>query len=75
MVLPGETLLVYEVTPALFAAVAANAAERVAPEATLVIVSMIGAAGRIYISGDRDSVVKAGDEITRVLQAVEGREH
>jgi hypothetical protein len=40
-----------------------------------VIVSMIGAAGRIYISGDRDSVVKAGDEITRVLQAVEGREH
>ena len=25
MVLPGETLLVYEVTPALFAAVAANA--------------------------------------------------
>ena len=39
MVLPGETLLVYEVTPALFAAVAANAAERVAPEATLVIVS------------------------------------
>ena len=75
MVLPGETLLVYEVTPALFAAVAANAAERVAPEATLVIVSMIGAAGRIYISGDRDSVVRAGDEITRVLQSVEGREH
>ena len=31
MILPGETLLVYEVTPALFAAVAANAAERVAP--------------------------------------------
>ena len=48
MVLPGETLLVYEVTPALFAAVAANAAERVAPEVTLVTVSMIGAAGRIY---------------------------
>jgi hypothetical protein len=75
MVLPGETLLVYEVTPALFAAVAANAAERVAPEATLVIVSMIGAAGRIYISGPTESVVRAGDEITRVLQSVEGREH
>ena len=49
MVLPGETLLVFEVVPALFAAVAANAAERVAPDATLVTVSMIGAAGRIYI--------------------------
>jgi hypothetical protein len=75
MVLPGETLLVYEVTPALFAAVAANAAERVAPEATLVIVSMIGAAGRIYISGPKQSVERARDEITRVLQSVEGREH
>ncbi len=75
MVLPGETLLVYEVTPALFAAVAANAAERVAPEATLVIVSMIGAAGRIYISGPTESVQRARDEITRVLSAVEGREH
>lgn len=75
MVLPGETLLVYEVTPALFAAVAANAAERVAPDATLVTVSMIGAAGRIYISGTTESVVRARDEITRVLESVEGREH
>ena len=33
MLLPGQTLLVVEVTPALFAAVAANAAERVAPGA------------------------------------------
>lgn len=75
MVLPGETLLVYEVTPALFAAVAANAAERVAPETTLVSVSMIGAAGRIYLSGSTGSVERARDEITRVLESVEGREH
>ena len=75
MVLPGETLLVYEVTPALFAAHAANAAERVAPDATLVTVSMIGAAGRIYISGSTADVVAARDEITRVLETVEGREH
>ena len=39
MVLPGETLLVYELTPALFAAVAANEAERVAPDCTLVDVA------------------------------------
>jgi hypothetical protein len=75
MVLPGETLLVYEVAPALHAAMAANAAERVAPDATLVIVSMIGAAGRIYMSGDTASVERARDEITRVLESVEGREH
>ncbi len=75
MVLPGETLLVYEVVPALHAAVAANAAERAAPDATLVTVSMIGAAGRIYMSGETESVVRARDEITRVLESVEGREH
>ena len=75
MVLPGETLLVYEMTPALFAAMAANEAERVAPDVTLVDVAMIGATGRIYMSGSRASVVRARDEITRVLEAVIGREH
>jgi hypothetical protein len=74
MLMPGQTLLVYEMTPALFATVAANAAEKVAPGATLVDVSMIGAAGRVYMSGSTDDVVCARDEITRVLTAVEGRE-
>jgi len=74
MLMPGQTLLVYEMTPALFATVAANAAETVAPGATLVDVSMIGAAGRVYMSGSTDDVVRARDEITRVLTAVEGRE-
>jgi hypothetical protein len=74
MVLPGETLLVYEMTPALFAAVAANEAERVAPEITLVDVAMIGAAGRIYMSGATDSIERARDEIDRVLGAIEGRD-
>src|SRR6476661_5585014 len=71
MVLPGETLLVYEVVPALHAAVAANAAEAAAPDATLVTVSMIGAAGRIYLSGETESVIRARDAITRVLESVE----
>jgi hypothetical protein len=50
-------------------------AERAAPDATLVTVSMIGAAGRIYLSGAKASVERARDEITRVLESVEGREH
>jgi len=73
MLLPGDTLLVYEMTPALFAAVAANEAERAAPENTLVDVSMIGAAGRVYISGTREGVTAAREAIGRVLQAVQGR--
>jgi len=49
MMSPGDPLLVCEVSPALFSAVAANEAERAAPGVTLVDVSMIGLAGRIYL--------------------------
>jgi hypothetical protein len=74
MLMPGQTLLVYEMTPALFATVAANAAEKAAPDVTLVDVSMIGAAGRVYMAGSTEDVLRARDEITRVLDEVEGRE-
>ena len=75
MLLPGQTLLVVEVTPALFAAAGANAAERVAPELTLVTVSMIGAAGRVYLAGETADIVRARAEIERVLEGVAGRDH
>jgi hypothetical protein len=75
MLLPGQSLLVAEMTPALFAAAAANAAERVAPGMTLVSVSMIGAAGRVYLAGSTSDMVLAREEIDRVLGAVAGREH
>jgi hypothetical protein len=75
MIMPGETLLVYEMTPALFAAVAANEAERAAPRLTVVDVQMIGAAGRLYISGNLKDVTTARDRITEVLAGIEGREH
>jgi hypothetical protein len=74
MVLPGQTLLVYEMTPALFATAAAQAAEKVAPGLTLVDVSMIGAAGRVYMAGSTEEVLAARDEITRVLGELEGRD-
>lgn len=74
MLMPGQTLLVYEMTPALFATVAANSAEKVAPDVTLVDVSMIGAAGRVYMAGSTEDVLRARDEITRVLHDVEGRD-
>ncbi len=74
MVIPGDALLVCEVTPALFAAVAANEAERAAPGITLVDVSMIGVAGRIYMSGAAPDVLRAQQEIETVLSTVKGRE-
>lgn len=74
MLMPGETLLVCEMTPALFATVAANEAEKVAPGVTLVDVSMIGAAGRVYMSGSTEKVLLARGAIEKVLAGLKGRE-
>jgi hypothetical protein len=74
MIMPGETLLVVEVAPALFAAAAANEAERAAPSITLVDVSMIGAAGRVYMSGSAVETRRAQQAIVEVLRSVEGRD-
>jgi hypothetical protein len=73
MVLPGETLLIVEMVPALYAAIAANEAEKVAPGLTLVDVQMIGAAGRVYMSGQTGDVRAGLAEIERVLGAIKGR--
>jgi hypothetical protein len=73
MILPGEALLVCEMRPALFAAMAANEAERATAGITLVDVSMIGVAGRIYLSGTPQEINAARDEVTRVLGDVKGR--
>jgi hypothetical protein len=73
MILPGQSLLVCEMAPALFAAVAANHAEQVAPENTLVDVTMIGASGRIYVAGTTEDVSSARDEIVALLAGIEGR--
>ena len=74
MLMPGETLLVCEMTPALFATVAANEAEKVAPGVTLVDVSMIGAAGRVYMSGSTEEVLLARAAIEQVLTGIVGRD-
>lgn len=73
MILPGENLLLVEVVPALFAAVAANEAEKAAPDATLVDCQMIGASGRLFISGKRASIAGARDHILHALAGIPGR--
>ena len=59
MILPGECLLLVEMVPALFAAFAANEAEKVAPKLTLVDCQMIGATGRVFVSGTRADAERA----------------
>jgi len=73
MILPGESLLLVEMTPALFAAAAANEAEKAAPENTLVDVQMIGASGRVFISGAPEGIHRARDRIMLVLENIAGK--
>jgi hypothetical protein len=73
MLLPGKSLLVYELEPALFASVAANEAERAAPGITLVDVQMIGATGRLFLAGSPEDCRKARERIDAVLGSLVGR--
>lgn len=74
MLVPGASLLLYEMSPALFACVAANEAERAAPAAIINDVQMMGVSGRVFMSGDTEDLVVARDAITRTLNEVDGRE-
>lgn len=73
ILIPGVALLIFEMTPALFACVAANEAEKVAPGATINDVQMMGASGRIFMSGTVAEMEIARDRIIDVLKKIEGR--
>ena len=74
MIMPGQSLLVYEMAPALFAAMAANEAEKAAPAAVLVDVQMMGASGRISMAGKTADLKVAQDTISNVLDSMDGRD-
>jgi hypothetical protein len=73
MVLPGDHMLLMEVAPALFGAHMANEAEKVAPDLTLVECSMIGASGRMYLTGSMASLEKAKAQVEQLLSEIPGR--
>jgi ethanolamine utilization microcompartment shell protein EutS len=66
MVLPGESLFVLELQPASYAILAANEAEKAA-QIKIVDYRMIGATGRVYLSGLEDDVRQASDTVTSLL--------
>jgi hypothetical protein len=73
ILVPGVALLIYEMTPALFACVAANEAEKAAPGAVINDVQMMGATGRIFMSGTVEDMQTARDKITQTLEKIKGR--
>jgi microcompartment protein CcmL/EutN len=66
MVLPGESLFVLEMQPASYAILATNEAEKAA-QIKLVDYRMIGATGRVYLSGREDDVHQAAEAVTSLL--------
>ena len=60
MVLPGESLFVLEMQPASYAILATNEAEKAA-DIKVVDYRMIGATGRVYLSGREADVRQAAD--------------
>ncbi len=66
MVLPGESLFVLEMQPASYAILATNEAEKAA-QIKVVDYRMIGATGRVYLSGREDDVSQAAEAVTALL--------
>jgi hypothetical protein len=73
MVLPGQSLLLMEVAPALYGAYMGNEAEKAAPDLSLIECSMIGASGRLYLAGPMASLRKAQARVEQRLAEIEGR--
>jgi ethanolamine utilization microcompartment shell protein EutL len=66
MILPGESLFVLEVHPAAYAILAANEAEKAA-DIKIVDYRMMGATGRLYLSGPESDVRMAADAAETAL--------
>ena len=72
MLVPGHSLLVFEMAPALFACVAANEAEKATPSVIINDVQMMGVSGRVFISGSTSDLVKSKEAIIKTLKTVKG---
>lgn len=68
MALPGESLFVLEMQPASYAILAANEAEKAA-RVKVVDYRMIGATGRVYLTGTESEVRAAAEAAERALEA------
>lgn len=71
MALPGESLFVLEMQPASYAILATNEAEKAA-RIKVVDYRMVGATGRVYLSGTESEVRAAADAAEDALRRVGG---
>lgn len=71
MALPGESMFVLEIQPASYAILAANEAEKAA-RIRIIDYRMIGATGRLYLSGTESEVRAAAEAAEAALMRVVG---
>jgi hypothetical protein len=74
MILSGQTLYVFEVEPAAYAALAANEAEKAAL-INILQISAVGSFGRLYLGGEERDIIAASTAVLEVMQNLPGRDH
>ena len=74
MILAGQTLYVFEVEPAAYAALAANEAEKAA-FINILQISAVGSFGRLYLGGAERDIMAASQAVLAAIENVAGREH
>ena len=72
MVLPGQSLFIFECEPAGYAAYAANEAEKAA-NVFLNNVRPYGAFGRLYLCGTESEIDSAAEAAIAAIESVSGR--
>jgi ethanolamine utilization microcompartment shell protein EutL len=72
MLVPGQTMLVLETSPAAYVSLAANEAEKAA-EINVVNVNNIGRFGRMFLAGDTSHIQMARDAAISAVSALSGR--
>lgn len=74
MLLSGQTLYIMEVTPAAYAALAANEAEKAAL-INILSVQAVGSFGRLYLGGEERDIIAASHAVTTILEHLPGRDN
>ena len=71
MLVPGQTMLVLECTPAAYINYAVNEAEKKA-SINLIHVSSVGRFGRMWLAGSEAEIITARDAAIRALESLDG---
>jgi hypothetical protein len=74
MILAGQTLYVFEVEPAAYAALAANEAEKAAL-INILQISAVGSFGRLYLGGEERDIIAASGAVLEAMGNLVGRDH